>query len=311
MANINRSSQQQTPSLLAHPTLYHIQQQQENHRFKDTTSMNYGDTTTMLEQHQHMFFPQQYPHHSQQQESSPNLSDLDCSEFTTTSSVSGMPGADLLLQSPPSAAQMSSSNEDYLYNHDGMTPTAKHHHHHHQHQPYQQDPYVMLPNGGGSPYYYGSNSNNRTAPAFAMSAPTSMHHHHYHQQPSLVGSLGDTTQGAAIGATAERSMKDPYEDDIAAQANLQAIMEKRRRRRESHNAVERRRRDNINERIQELGTLLPEELTMEEGGMARLNKGTILRKSVDHIRMLQQELSNYQQRVRDLEATLEQLEKGM
>lgn len=75
--------------------------------------------------------------------------------------------------------------------------------------------------------------------------------------------------------------------------------------------VERRRRDNINERIQELGTLLPEELTMEEGGMARLNKGTILRKSVDHIRMLQQELSNYQQRVRDLEATLEQLEKGM
>lgn len=75
--------------------------------------------------------------------------------------------------------------------------------------------------------------------------------------------------------------------------------------------VERRRRDNINERIQELGTLLPEELTMEESGMARLNKGTILRKSVDHIKMLQQELSNYQQRVRDLEATLEQLNKGM
>lgn len=50
---------------------------------------------------------------------------------------------------------------------------------------------------------------------------------------------------------------------------------------------------------------------MEEGGMARLNKGTILRKSVDHIKMLQQELSNYQQRVRDLEATLEQLNKGM
>ena len=34
--------------------------------------------------------------------------------------------------------------------------------------------------------------------------------------------------------------------------------EKRRRRRESHNAVERRRRDNINERISELATLIPE-----------------------------------------------------
>jgi hypothetical protein len=34
--------------------------------------------------------------------------------------------------------------------------------------------------------------------------------------------------------------------------------EKRRRRRESHNAVERRRRDNINEKITELATLIPE-----------------------------------------------------
>lgn len=34
--------------------------------------------------------------------------------------------------------------------------------------------------------------------------------------------------------------------------------EKRRRRRESHNAVERRRRDNINEKISELATLIPE-----------------------------------------------------
>ncbi|KAJ7908651.1 helix-loop-helix DNA-binding domain-containing protein [Mycena leptocephala] len=40
--------------------------------------------------------------------------------------------------------------------------------------------------------------------------------------------------------------------------------EKRRRRRESHNAVERRRRDNINEKISELATLIPECLL--EGG---------------------------------------------
>jgi hypothetical protein len=35
------------------------------------------------------------------------------------------------------------------------------------------------------------------------------------------------------------------------------LSEKRRRRRESHNAVERRRRDNINERIGELAGLIP------------------------------------------------------
>jgi hypothetical protein len=41
--------------------------------------------------------------------------------------------------------------------------------------------------------------------------------------------------------------------------------EKRRRRRESHNAVERRRRDNINEKISELATLIPE-CMLESGG---------------------------------------------
>lgn len=43
-------------------------------------------------------------------------------------------------------------------------------------------------------------------------------------------------------------------------AEKQAILadEKRRKRRESHNAVERRRRDNINERIGELATLIPD-----------------------------------------------------
>lgn len=38
------------------------------------------------------------------------------------------------------------------------------------------------------------------------------------------------------------------------------LTEKRRKRRESHNAVERRRRDNINDRITDLASLLPEVL---------------------------------------------------
>jgi hypothetical protein len=45
--------------------------------------------------------------------------------------------------------------------------------------------------------------------------------------------------------------------------------EKRRRRRESHNAVERRRRDNINEKIGELATLIPD--CMLDSGGARLD----------------------------------------
>lgn len=106
------------------------------------------------------------------------------------------------------------------------------------------------------------------------------------------------------------------------------MMDKRRRRRESHNAgkdiyiykpergffpshqkpVERRRRDNINERIQELGTLLPESM-LENTGHARPNKGTILKKSVEHIKLLQQEAASYQERIRKLEQMLADLQQ--
>lgn len=80
---------------------------------------------------------------------------------------------------------------------------------------------------------------------------------------------------------------------------MQQLFEKKRRRRESHNAVERRRRDNINERINELATLLPDR------DATKANKGTILRKSVDHIRILHEKLNQYQQRVQELESLLE------
>ncbi|KAI8333379.1 helix-loop-helix DNA-binding domain-containing protein [Chlamydoabsidia padenii] len=112
------------------------------------------------------------------------------------------------------------------------------------------------------------------------------------------------------------------DDEYAMQVNLQAMMEKRRRRRESHNAVERRRRENINDRIHELGCLLPESMLDEithgphspsaspsgshNTTATKPNKGAILRKSVDHIRLLQQDVKRYQQRVKDLELMLTQ-----
>ncbi|KAG2236634.1 hypothetical protein INT48_000189 [Thamnidium elegans] len=86
-------------------------------------------------------------------------------------------------------------------------------------------------------------------------------------------------------------------NDEMQQRHMQQLFDKKRRRRESHNAVERRRRDNINERIFELSTLLPER------DASKNNKGTILRKSVDHIRLLHEKVNQYQQRVQELETT--------
>lgn len=61
------------------------------------------------------------------------------------------------------------------------------------------------------------------------------------------------------------------------------IVEKQKKRKESHNAVERRRRDHINEMIQQLGSLVED----GEGEAGRMNKGEILQKAVERIRMLQ------------------------
>uniref|UniRef100_A0A1D1Z6K9 Microphthalmia-associated transcription factor n=1 Tax=Anthurium amnicola TaxID=1678845 RepID=A0A1D1Z6K9_9ARAE len=97
------------------------------------------------------------------------------------------------------------------------------------------------------------------------------------------------------------SYMDPENVDSQKEAML---FEKRRRRRESHNAVERRRRDNINEKIHELSTLLPD-LYVDSAN--KPNKGVILRKSVDYIRLLQSLVEQERSRNVKLESQVREL----
>ncbi|PIC36971.1 hypothetical protein B9Z55_015774 [Caenorhabditis nigoni] len=74
-----------------------------------------------------------------------------------------------------------------------------------------------------------------------------------------------------------------------------------RRKKDIHNMIERRRRYNINDRIKELGQMLPKN-TSEE---MKLNKGTILKASCDYIRVLQKDREHalkHQQHQKNLEA---------
>ncbi|XP_070696173.1 transcription factor E3a [Pempheris klunzingeri] len=75
---------------------------------------------------------------------------------------------------------------------------------------------------------------------------------------------------------------------------------KERQKKDNHNLIERRRRFNINDRIKELGDLIPKSTDPE----LRWNKGTILKASVDYIRKLQKE----QQRAREMEERQRRLE---
>ncbi|CAG8596239.1 100_t:CDS:2, partial [Ambispora leptoticha] len=67
--------------------------------------------------------------------------------------------------------------------------------------------------------------------------------------------------------------------------DMQTAMERLKRRRENHNNVERKRRNNINNTIYEISLLMP---TAYRSG-SKPNKGSILRRAVEYIKDLQKE----------------------
>merc|ERR1719400_2399457 len=79
----------------------------------------------------------------------------------------------------------------------------------------------------------------------------------------------------------------PIKEEPLTEEDLKAL-QKDRQKKDNHNQIERRRRYNINDRIKELGTLLPKE-SDEHFDLVRdvrQNKGSILKASVDYIRKL-------------------------
>ncbi|ORX81270.1 hypothetical protein BCR32DRAFT_293348 [Anaeromyces robustus] len=84
-------------------------------------------------------------------------------------------------------------------------------------------------------------------------------------------------------------------------SQLDILNEKRKKRKESHNATERRRRDFINEKIYELSTLIPESFFEQCVGENKMHKGVILQKSVDYINHLLTSLKTQQDYTSKLE----------
>ncbi|KAI4881453.1 hypothetical protein NFI96_022486 [Prochilodus magdalenae] len=88
-------------------------------------------------------------------------------------------------------------------------------------------------------------------------------------------------------------------EGFPVEAEVRALA-KERQKKDNHNLIERRRRFNINDRIKELGTLIPKSNDPD----MRWNKGTILKASVDYIRKLQRD----QQHAKELENRQKKLE---
>uniref|UniRef100_A0A8C1W186 Transcription factor binding to IGHM enhancer 3a n=1 Tax=Cyprinus carpio TaxID=7962 RepID=A0A8C1W186_CYPCA len=114
------------------------------------------------------------------------------------------------------------------------------------------------------------------------------------------GNLLDVYSSQGMAApTITVSSSCPADLQNVKNAEAKAFM-KERQKKDNHNLIERRRRFNINDRIKELGALIPKSSDPE----MRWNKGTILKASVDYIRKLQKE----QQRAKEMEMRQKKLE---
>ncbi|KAF2905600.1 hypothetical protein ILUMI_00577 [Ignelater luminosus] len=104
-------------------------------------------------------------------------------------------------------------------------------------------------------------------------------------------------------STTEINIKN--EPHFLSDAELHALA-KDRQKKDNHNMIERRRRFNINDRIKELGSLLPKnnDPYFEIVRDVRPNKGTILKSSVEYIKCLKNEV----QRLKQNEAKQKQIE---
>jgi hypothetical protein len=90
--------------------------------------------------------------------------------------------------------------------------------------------------------------------------------------------------------------------------------QKDRQKKDNHNQIERRRRYNINDRIKELGTLLPRSEDSKHYDLVKdmkQNKGTILKASVDYLRLLKREntrLSEQEKKYKEMESSYRSLQ---
>lgn len=134
-----------------------------------------------------------------------------------------------------------------------------------------------------------------------------------------VGSLDNYgSSPSSFGKISKSSFSSSLPPNMSVEEQQMLMAERRRRKRESHNAVERRRRNNINEKIRELSEILPESFlnipNTNGDGFTTLpkddkpNKGTILSKSVDYIRSLQQIIDDQNRREIELQKMIQQLQ---
>ncbi|KAG8332586.1 hypothetical protein J6590_020095 [Homalodisca vitripennis] len=148
-----------------------------------------------------------------------------------------------------------------------------------------------------------SSDNVKTAQSLTLPADVDSNSSMFLEHLIALGSSGSTSGLGKTSLSCPADLSQIKPEHLYTEADLQAV--KDRQKKDNHNMIERRRRFNINDRIKELGTLLPknndpyfEAISLgacsskhfEIVRDVRQNKGTILKMSVAYIKTLQHDL---------------------
>lgn len=128
------------------------------------------------------------------------------------------------------------------------------------------------------------------------------------QTSSVLSSCETPTLASQQAANHQLSSSYPSQSDFDSSMKS---LSKERLKKDNHNQIERRRRYNINDRIKELSSLLPTSsddiryhaLTRD----MKQHKGTILKASVDYLRLLKKEVYELERRQQELEVANRQM----
>lgn len=130
---------------------------------------------------------------------------------------------------------------------------------------------------------------------------------------SSYGSYDDSFLRSPLNSPSLKSIGSPSSGTHMNPKSALSKESKISRRRELHNAVERRRRDLIKEKIKELGFLIPPTMLYDpskpkQSKDAKVNKNVILQKSVEYIIYLHEILEAQDNRINEMQNEIEHLD---
>lgn len=164
----------------------------------------------------------------------------------------------------------------------------------------------------GHHYQHLTSKQNTLSQSYDSANLTAGLHHNHHNHPAIKSAHGGSAFSTQLCSQQYQHLSSSYPSHSSAIVSELSLknLSKERLKKDNHNQIERRRRYNINDRIKELSSLLPSSDDVRYHALVRdmkQHKGTILKASVDYVKLLKKEVHELERRQQELEVENKQM----